>query len=90
MCLSKETQRKQKTSKEDYLQRVGLEAREEVGVQSNPLANTHGKAESSERTTDLMEGILNRDNLNRAMKRSSETKGATGLMACRWMNFCLT
>ena len=45
MGLSKETQRKQKTSKEGYLRRVGLEAREEVGAQSVPLANTHGKAD---------------------------------------------
>ena len=79
MGLSEETQRKQKTSNEGYLRKVGLEAREEAGVQSTPLANTHGKAESGERTTDLMERILDRDNLNGAMKRVIRNKGSHGI-----------
>ena len=51
---------------EDYLQRV-------------PLANTHGKAESRERTADLMKRILDRDNLNRAMNRVIRNKGSHGI-----------
>ena len=79
MGLSEETQRKQKTSKEGCLRRVGLEVREEAGVQSIPLANIHGKAESREKTTDLMERILDRDNLNGAMKRVIRNKGSHGI-----------
>lgn len=79
MRISEETQREQKTSKEDYPRRVGLEAREDVGVRSVSLANTHGKAESRERTADLMERILDRDNLNGAVKRVIRNKGSHGI-----------
>lgn len=77
--VSQRKRRKQKTSKEGCLRKVGLEAREEVGVQSAPLANTHGKAQSRERTADLMERILDRDNLNRAVKRVIRNKGSHGI-----------
>lgn len=79
MGLSQEAQRKQKTSKEDCLRRVGLEAREEAGVPSVPVANTQGKAQSRKQTTDLMERILDRDNLNRAAKRVIRNKGSHGI-----------
>jgi group II intron reverse transcriptase/maturase len=77
--ISEETQGEQKTSKEGCLRRVGLEAREEVGVQSAPLASTHGKTESRERTADLMERILDSNNLNGAMKRVIRNKGSHGI-----------
>ena len=79
MCLSKELHRKQKTSKEDSLWRVGQEAREETGVPSSPLANTQGKTESRQHTPDLMERILDRNNLDRAAKRVIRNKGSHGI-----------
>lgn len=79
MSLSEEAQRKQKTLKEDCLRKVGLEAREEAGARSVPLARAQGKAESREKTADLMERILNRDNLNKAVKRVIRNKGSHGI-----------
>ena len=79
MRLSKELHRKQKTSKEDSLWRVGQEAQEETGVLSGPLANTQGKTESRQLTADLMERILNGENLDRAAKRVIRNKGSHGI-----------
>lgn len=72
---SKNLQRQQKTSYEDSLVEVRLEAVDKRGVPSDSLASEMEKAG----TSHLMESIAESDNLRRAYKRVKSNGGAPGI-----------
>lgn len=79
MQHSKGMRRPQTTSNEGYSQEVRLEARVNGKARSMPTASTNGRNGESAYTTQLMEKILAKDNMNTAYKRVVRNKGKHGI-----------
>jgi RNA-directed DNA polymerase len=75
--------RKQTTSNEGYPNEVGVELRGKLGVQSDSTALTCGGNDVKSGTSNLLEEILHRDNLNLAYKRVVKNKGSHGIDGMR-------
>jgi group II intron reverse transcriptase/maturase len=63
----------------NYQREVGVELRESVGEPSIALASTEGKVEGAVNTSNLLERVLDRNNLNLAYKRVKKNKGSHGI-----------
>jgi group II intron reverse transcriptase/maturase len=72
-------QRRQKTSKEGWPAKVGVEPRGMQEVSSISTASKNGRNDEGEYAGNLLEKILDRDNLNRASKRVKSNKGSHGV-----------
>jgi len=79
MIGSRQTQRKQKTSNEDYLSEIRLETEISQIVPSVAVASFIGKAKYRDDTENLLERIVHRDNMNEALKRVIKNKGSHGI-----------
>lgn len=79
MNSSSQKQRLQKTSYEGYPPRVGLEIQGKTEAHSLDMAEPSGKANSETHTDNLLERIVQRDNMNNAMKRVIKNKGSHGI-----------
>ena len=79
MNLSKREQRPQKTSYEDCLEEIRLEAERVPRVHSSDLANSSEKARTEICTKNLLERIVNAENMNKALKRVERNKGSHGI-----------
>lgn len=79
MNLSKREQRPQKTSYEDCLEEIRLEAERVPRVHSSDLANSLKKARTEICTKNLLERIVNAENMNKALKRVERNKGSHGI-----------
>lgn len=78
MKLSEQEQRPQKTSYEDYLEGIRLEAKRVPRVQSSDLAISTKKARPEICTENLLERIVGSENMNKAVKRVERNKGSHG------------
>lgn len=79
MNSSSQKQRLQKTSYEGYPPRVGLEIQGTTEAHSLDMAEPSGKAKSETHTDNLLERIVQRDNMNKAMKRVIKNRGSHGI-----------
>lgn len=79
MNSSSQKQGLQKTSYEGYPPRVGLEIQEITEAHSLDMAEPSGKTKSETHTDNLLERIVQRDNMNKAMKRVIKNKGSHGI-----------
>ena len=79
MNLSKREQQPQKTSYEDCLEEIRLEAERVPRVHSSDLANSSEKARTEICTKNLLERIVNAENMNKALKRVERNKGSHGI-----------
>ena len=78
MKLSEREQRPQKTSFEDCLEEIRLEAKRVPRVQSSDLAISTKKARPEICTENLLELIISSENMNKAVKRVERNKGSHG------------
>ena len=76
-----ESQRKQTTKNLGHLEEVGVELLGNQGAQSDVLGNSKRDRENDELTdtSDLLDKILARDNMMKAMKRVIANKGSHGV-----------
>ncbi len=79
MRYSTKARRKQKTSKEGWPIKGGVEPRSIWGVRSGFTASENGQDNGSKLTGGLLEKILERDNLNTAFKKVKSNKGSHGV-----------
>ncbi|WP_281417553.1 reverse transcriptase domain-containing protein [Alkaliphilus flagellatus] len=79
MKNSRDIQRLQKTSYEDWSWQVGMEFQETMGVHSIPTAFESGRDDGKLYADRLLEKILDRDNLKLAFKRVKANKGSHGV-----------
>lgn len=79
MEISRNTNKLQKTSKEDYSEEIRLETGGNRRVHSASSANSSPKAKSKEGTGKLLERILHKKNLHEAYKRVKKNKGSHGV-----------
>ena len=80
MKNSRETRKLQKTSyKEDWSWEVGLELQDNMGVHSVSTAFDSGEGDGKLNTSNLLEIILGRNNMNSAFKRLEANKGSHGV-----------
>jgi len=68
-----------KLHNEDYLCDVGLEIQDNIEVKSISSASRNGRDDKNRDTSNLMEKILHRDNLNQAYKKVKKNKGSSGV-----------
>ena len=68
-----------KLHNEDYLCDVGLEVQDNIEVRSISSASRNGRDDKNRDTSNLMEKILHRDNLNQAYKKVKKNKGSSGV-----------
>ena len=68
-----------KLHNEDYLCDVGLEIQDSIEVRRISSASRNGRDDKNRDTSNLMEKILHRDNLNQAYKRVKKNKGSSGV-----------
>ncbi len=73
---------------EDYLQMVSAEQKEYAEVFDYSKITEKSSVITDYWTNNLLELILRKDNLNRLISKSKETREKVELMECRWMNFC--
>lgn len=64
---------------EGYLCEVGLETQDNIEVRSISSASRNGRNDKKRDTSNLMEQILHRDNLNKAYKKVKKNKGSSGV-----------
>jgi len=76
---SKDTRRKQKTSKEDWPAKNKVEPEGMPGVPSVSAASENGRNNDSEYSSNLLERIVDRENLNTAYKRVKANRGSHGV-----------
>ncbi len=79
MRYSTDIQRKQKTSKEGWPAKAGVEPRSMQGVPSISAASKKGRNNGNECAGNLLEKILDRNNLNNAFKRVKSNRGSHGV-----------
>jgi RNA-directed DNA polymerase len=63
----------------DYQHEVRVEPSDNAGEQSNALAESKGEGENTVNTSNLLENVLHRDNLNHAYKRVLQNGGSQGV-----------
>ncbi|WP_253199007.1 reverse transcriptase domain-containing protein [Clostridium estertheticum] len=68
-----------KLHNEGYLCEVGLEIQDNIEVRSISSASRNGRDDKKRDTSNLMEQILHRDNLNKAYKKVKKNKGSSGV-----------
>ena len=68
-----------KLHNEDYLCEVGLEIQDNIEVMSISSASRNGRDDKKRDTSNLMEQILHRDNLNKAYKKVKKNKESSGV-----------
>lgn len=83
MKLSSRKRRLQKTLKEGCLQGVGLETRGVAKAHSFSVATSYEKTRPDNQTIVLLERIVNKDNMNKAVKRVISNKGSHGIDGMR-------
>jgi group II intron reverse transcriptase/maturase len=76
---SNQQQRKQKTSKEGYLREIRLETERVSGALSCDVASSDGKAKQKSSTENLLERIVHKENMNKAVKRVVKNRGSHGI-----------
>lgn len=79
MNLSKREQRLQKTSYEGYLEEIRMEAERVPRAHSSEMANSSEKAKTEICTENLLERIVSRENMNKALRRVERNKGSHGI-----------
>lgn len=79
MEISRNTNKLQKTSKEDYSEETRLETGGNRRVHSASSASSNLKAKSKKGTVKLLERILHKRNLHEAYKRVKKNKGSHGV-----------
>ena len=79
MRYSKDTRRKQKTSKEDWPAKSRVEPEGMPGGPSVSAASENGRNDDSEYSSNLLERIVDRENLNTAYKRVKANRGSHGV-----------
>lgn len=72
-------QRKQKTSYEDCPEGIRLETERVPEVPSRDMASIKGKTKQTDGTENLLERIVHRDNMNKALRRVVKNKGSHGI-----------
>jgi len=76
---STDTRGKQKTSKEDWLAKNRVEPEGMPGVPSVSAASENGRNDDSEYSSNLLERVVERNNLNTAYKRVKANRGSHGV-----------
>lgn len=79
MSDSNQQQRKQKTSNEGYLREKRLETERVLGAPSCEMASPCGKTKQKTSTEYLLERIVHKENMNKAVKRVVKNKGSHGI-----------
>ena len=79
MRYSEDTQRKQKTSKEGWPAKDKVEPEGMPGGPSVSAVSENGRSNDSEYSSNLLEKIVERDNLNTAYKRVKANRGSHGV-----------
>ena|GEM_PF-1577794 len=79
MKYSKDTRGKQKTSKEDWPAKNRVEPEGMPGVPSVSAASENGRNDDSEYSSNLLEMVVERNNLNTAYKRVKANRGSHGV-----------
>ena len=79
MRYSKDTRRKQKTSKEGWPAKNRVEPEGMPGGPSVSAASENGRNDDSEYSSNLLERIVDRENLNTAYKRVKANRGSLGV-----------
>ena len=79
MRYSKDTRGKQKTSKEDWPAKNRVEPEGMSGVHSVSAASENGRNGDSEYSSNLLDRIVDRENLNTAYKRVKANRGGHGV-----------
>jgi RNA-directed DNA polymerase len=75
---STDTQRKQKTSKEDWPAKKRVESQGMQGVRSVTAASEDGRNDGNKYASNLLESIIDRQNLNLAYKQVRANRGSHG------------
>lgn len=79
MRYSTDTQRKQKTSNEGWPAKNRVEPEGMQGATSVPAASEDGRNDGNEYSSNLLENIVDRNNLNQAYKRVKANRGSHGV-----------
>lgn len=79
MSDSNRQQRKQKTSNEGYLKEIRLETERVLGAPSCDMASPYEKTKQKRGTENLLERIVHKENMNKAVKRVVKNKGSHGI-----------
>lgn len=79
MTVTKEGHKDRQPQKEGYLQRVSAEQKEYAEASAPTRITENNNTITNFQTDNLLEGILHRDNLNKAYKKVKSNKGAGGV-----------